>query len=200
MIGGAAHHGARHGAEAGLAEAVLAPAGEFHRHLVAHRRAARPFHRRGIGQAERQQHRLLEPLIDLPALVAVGSATRTAPESSASSAASTASRAAPPVAEDSESRCSQSSSIGCCSGMLAHAVTSFVVITGWGRCRPDQAQASVACQRGTGNASLAPMVSNGGLVPDSDNASCMRVDTIAGQARGSLGPGAEANLARRPAR
>ena len=70
--GRAAHDAAGHGAEAGGAEAVVVPAGEFRRHLVEPGRwAARGVdgaagHRRRIVEAEGQQHRLLEPLVDLP--------------------------------------------------------------------------------------------------------------------------------------
>ena len=114
-VGRAPHHRAGHRAEARLAEAVLAPAGEFQRHLVPHRRAARPLHRRRIGQPERQQHRLLQPLVDLPARPGRLRHASRAASPAASSAASTASRASPPVADDRVSRRSQSSSIGCCS-------------------------------------------------------------------------------------
>ena len=69
-IGGTAHHRARHHTEAGFAEAILAPSFEFQRHLVIS--AGRNIHRRGIGQAEGHQHRLLQPLIDLPATIPIG--------------------------------------------------------------------------------------------------------------------------------
>ena len=63
-----AHDAARHRAEAGLAEAVLTPALELGRDLVPPRDFAGPardhFH---VVETKRQQHRLLEPLMDLPA-------------------------------------------------------------------------------------------------------------------------------------
>ena len=87
-IGGAADDRARHGAEAGGAEAVLAPAVELRRHLVppgrARRAAGMMLH---VVQPERQQHRLLQPLVDDPSRRRCFSATRTLPESSSSSAA-----------------------------------------------------------------------------------------------------------------
>ena len=65
----AAHDAARHRAEAGGAERGLVPVGELQRHLV-------EIARRGmtdvVVQPERQQHRLLQPLVDAPAAVAVG--------------------------------------------------------------------------------------------------------------------------------
>ena len=69
-ISGTAHHRTRHHAEARFAEAVFTPAFEFQRHLVIS--AGRNIHRRGIGQAEGHQHRLLQPLIDLPATIPIG--------------------------------------------------------------------------------------------------------------------------------
>src|SRR3546814_20461210 len=59
-----------HGAKAGLAKAVLAPALELRGHLVPPIGAlARPAGDRGhVVEAEGQQHRLLQPLVDLPAL------------------------------------------------------------------------------------------------------------------------------------
>ncbi len=66
-IGGAPHDRARHGAEAGGAETRLIPGGEFRRHLVPPMRAARPAGDLAhVVEAEGEQHRLLEPLLDLP--------------------------------------------------------------------------------------------------------------------------------------
>ena len=62
-----AHDRARHGAEAGLAEPVLTPAGEFRRDLVPPRRpAGAAVDERVVVEPERQQHRLFQPLIDFP--------------------------------------------------------------------------------------------------------------------------------------
>ena len=65
--GAAADDRAGHRAEAGLRELLLAPAGELGRHLVPPMRAARAagdrLHR---VEAERQQHGLLQPLVDGP--------------------------------------------------------------------------------------------------------------------------------------
>ena len=66
-IGGAAHDAARHRAEAGGAEILVVPVVELRRHLVPPRGvagAARNFAH--VVEPERQQHRLLEPLIDVP--------------------------------------------------------------------------------------------------------------------------------------
>ncbi len=72
-IGRAPHDRAGHRAKAGIAEAVRRPAGEFGRHLVP------PFGGAAVGidraardldhvvEAERQEHRLLQPLMNLPA-------------------------------------------------------------------------------------------------------------------------------------
>ena len=71
-----------------------------------------PLNHAHVVEAEREQHRLLEPLIDPP--VAVGAASRRrapAPRSSRSSAASTASRTAPLVAGPMPSRFSKASSM-----------------------------------------------------------------------------------------
>ncbi len=66
-IGGAAHDRARHGAEAGSTETVVAPAGELRRHLVPPIGAARSARdRRHVVQAERQEHGLLQPFVDGP--------------------------------------------------------------------------------------------------------------------------------------
>ena len=64
-----AHHSARHHPESCLTEAVLAPAFKLQRHLVIS--AGRNIHRRGIRQAEGHQHRLFQPLIDLPAAITI---------------------------------------------------------------------------------------------------------------------------------
>ncbi len=65
--GGMAHDRAGHGAKAGLAEAVLAPAGEFRGDLVPPGRAAGAALDDGVvAKPERQQHRLFQPLVDLP--------------------------------------------------------------------------------------------------------------------------------------
>ena len=62
-----AHDRARHGAKARLAKSVLAPAGEFRRDLVPPGRPARAaFDDRVVVEPERQQHRLFQPLVDLP--------------------------------------------------------------------------------------------------------------------------------------
>jgi hypothetical protein len=72
-IGAVSHDRARHRAEAGGAEIDRAPAGEFARHFVPPAGGAGTardhFH---VVQAEREQHRLLQPLIDAPAALAVG--------------------------------------------------------------------------------------------------------------------------------
>ena len=71
-IGRAAHDRAGHGAEARGAEAVLAPAVELRRHLVPPVRAAGGARDRAhVVEAEREQHGLLEPLVDLPLAVAL---------------------------------------------------------------------------------------------------------------------------------
>jgi hypothetical protein len=84
----AAHDAAGHRAEAGLLELRGLPAVELRRHLVPPHGLAGPALDDGhVVQPEREQHRLLEPLIDLPAPVACRfSATRALPESSRSSA------------------------------------------------------------------------------------------------------------------
>src|SRR5207249_6864464 len=65
--GGAAHDRAGDGAESCIAKTVLAPALELRGHLVPPRRLARAAGNRAhVVEAERQQHRLLQPLIDLP--------------------------------------------------------------------------------------------------------------------------------------
>ena len=65
--GRAADDGARHRAKAGVAKPVLAPAVELRRHLVPPRGlAGAAGNRAHVVEAERQQHRLLQPLIDLP--------------------------------------------------------------------------------------------------------------------------------------
>src|SRR5581483_8509528 len=70
--GRATNDGAGNGAEAGVAKAVLAPAVEFRRHLVPPRRLARAARYRGhVVEAERQQHRLLQPLMHLPFAVSL---------------------------------------------------------------------------------------------------------------------------------
>src|SRR6185312_5805741 len=56
----------RYGAEAGFAEAVLAPALELERHLVPPVGAARAVHQLVVVEAEAQKHGLLEPLVDAP--------------------------------------------------------------------------------------------------------------------------------------
>jgi hypothetical protein len=72
-VAAAPRHRARDHAEAGVAEAVLAPAGELARHLVVGRSARGALlDDRIVVEPERQQHRLLEPLVDLPAARAVG--------------------------------------------------------------------------------------------------------------------------------
>ncbi|MGY4433028.1 hypothetical protein ACVWWO_005505 [Bradyrhizobium sp. F1.13.1] len=71
--GRAAHDGAGDGAEAGVAKAVLAPAVELRGHLVPPGRlAGAAGNGAHVVEAEREQHRLLQPLIDLP--LAVGAA------------------------------------------------------------------------------------------------------------------------------
>ena len=66
-IGGLAHDAAGHRAKAGLGEAVLAPAGEFRGHLVPPGCAAGAARDDcAVVEAERQQHRLFQPLMDLP--------------------------------------------------------------------------------------------------------------------------------------
>ena len=68
-VGGAAHDAAGDGAEAGAAEIVGGHAGELGGHLVPPRGPARGAgNRHHVVQAERQQHGLLEPLIDGPAV------------------------------------------------------------------------------------------------------------------------------------
>ena len=68
-VGRAAHDAARHGAEAGLAESRRVPAGELGRHLVPPDRPAGPaLDHRHVVEAEREQHRLLQPLVDGPAV------------------------------------------------------------------------------------------------------------------------------------
>ncbi len=68
-VGRAAHDAARHGAEAGLAEPCAIPAGELGRHLVPPDRPAGPaLDHAHVVEAEGEQHRLLEPLMDRPAL------------------------------------------------------------------------------------------------------------------------------------
>src|SRR3546814_18350223 len=58
---------AGHRAEAGVPEAVLAPAGEFRRHLVPPgRTAGAALDDRHLVDAAREQHRLLQPLVALP--------------------------------------------------------------------------------------------------------------------------------------
>ncbi len=69
-IGGAADHAVRNGAEPGLLELVDAPAVEFGGNLVPPdgfaRSASDEFHRI---EAEGEEHRLLEPLVDRPGAV-----------------------------------------------------------------------------------------------------------------------------------
>jgi len=68
----APNHGAGHHAETALAEAVFAPAGELAGNLVVGRSASRTaINKNIVMQPERQQHRLLQPLVDLPAAGAV---------------------------------------------------------------------------------------------------------------------------------
>jgi hypothetical protein len=63
----AADDGTRDGAKAGVAKPVLAPALEFRGHLVPPRgHAGTAGNRAHVVEAERQQHRLLQPLVDLP--------------------------------------------------------------------------------------------------------------------------------------
>ena len=65
--GGTADDGAGNGAKAGVAKPVFAPAVELRRHLVPPRGlAGAAGNRAHVVEAERQQHRLLQPLIDLP--------------------------------------------------------------------------------------------------------------------------------------
>jgi hypothetical protein len=65
--GRAADNGARHRAKPGVAKPVFAPAVEFRGHLVPPRGlAGAAGNRAHVVEAERQQHRLLQPLIDLP--------------------------------------------------------------------------------------------------------------------------------------
>ncbi len=68
-IGGAAHDAARHRAKAGGAEILVVPIVEFRRHLVPPGRMRRPARNDAhVVETKRQQHRLLQPLIDVPAL------------------------------------------------------------------------------------------------------------------------------------
>ena len=70
-VGRAAHHRARHGAEARFLETIGVPALELGRHLVPPGRAAGGAgHRRVVAQPERQQHGFLQPLVDGPCAVA----------------------------------------------------------------------------------------------------------------------------------
>ena len=70
MIGRAAHHAAGHGAEAGFLELRRVPALEFGIDLVPpHRLAGSARDHAHVVEAERQQHGLLQPLVDLPAAV-----------------------------------------------------------------------------------------------------------------------------------
>ena len=111
-VGRAAHDAARHGAKAGLAESRRVPAGELGRHLVPPDRIAGPaLDHRHVVEAEGEQHRLLQPLMDGPALGPVFSATRSSPRSSRSSAASTASRTSPLVSKPIRSRSANAASI-----------------------------------------------------------------------------------------
>src|SRR5690606_36736327 len=72
-VAAAPRHGAGDHAEARVAEAVLAPAFELARHLVIGRRACgTALYHADIVEAEREEHGLLEPLVDLPAALAVG--------------------------------------------------------------------------------------------------------------------------------
>ena len=90
---------ARHGAEAGVAEAVLAPALELRRHLVPPGAPPGPPSTIAVVvEAEREQHRLLEPLVD--AAIRRRSSRRRAPcrYRAARAPRSTASRTAPFVA------------------------------------------------------------------------------------------------------
>src|SRR5450759_3607335 len=84
-IGRAAHHAAGHRAEAGLAKARGVPALELGIDLVPpHRLAGAARDHAHIVEPERQQHGLLQPLIDLPAAVglALGHARLAAVEQS----------------------------------------------------------------------------------------------------------------------
>ena len=70
--GAAPHHGAGHHANAGSAEGGIIPAGELQRHLVEGRGAgAAIVHHAIVVEAKGQQHRLLQPLVDLPATLPV---------------------------------------------------------------------------------------------------------------------------------
>jgi hypothetical protein len=69
-IGGTAHHRAGHGAETGVAEALFLPAVELRGDLVPPDRLAGAARDDAhVVEAERQQHRLLEPLVDPPGAV-----------------------------------------------------------------------------------------------------------------------------------
>src|SRR5690606_39846751 len=70
-VGAAARHRTRHHAHAPLAELGLAMALEAQRHLVPVRTPL-AFHHRHVVDPEVQQHRLLQPLVDLPATFAIG--------------------------------------------------------------------------------------------------------------------------------
>jgi hypothetical protein len=73
----AAGHGRRHHAETGAGKVFLAPVGELGRHLVVELGKAAGAHRRVVFQAERQQHGLLDPLVDDPvAALLLGDAQR----------------------------------------------------------------------------------------------------------------------------
>ena len=111
-VGRVPHHAARHGAEAGAAEARFVPAVEFRGHLVPpHRLAGTARDHAHVVEPEREQHRLLEPLVDAPVAVAgaLGHARLAAVEEVERS--STASRVAPLVAGLMPSRCSKASSM-----------------------------------------------------------------------------------------
>ena len=117
--GRAAHDGAGHRAEARLAEALLPPALEFRGNLVPPGRPARAaLDNAVVIQAERKQHGLFQPLVDLPRIrpgrVRSFSATRALPESSARSACSTASRTSPVVCGPIFVRSSKACSISVC--------------------------------------------------------------------------------------
>ncbi len=74
-VGAAARDGRRHDPDAGGGELVVGQAGELGRHLVVERErlgaagAALETHGAGFGQAEREQHRLLDPLVRRPGAV-----------------------------------------------------------------------------------------------------------------------------------
>ena len=145
-VGAVAHHRAGNHADACIAETVFTPTGKFQRHLVESRRASgAKFHHHVVVEPERQQNRLLEPLVDLPAAVPSGSATRALPESSNSSASSTILRTSA-LAGVTVSRASKAASIAVSRsdmGLLA-PLGLLICVAAPNRCRPAR---QVSCLR-----------------------------------------------------